>query len=218
MFKLTPQRIISGLAVIGGIGLVAKLLLADSGIVKAKRVACFGDSLTAAGIYAKELARIAGVETKAFGFTSKGVKYLLGQVKTVLDWNPDAVVVLAGVNDLPTRKPTDIEGGKAQGKTVTAGLAAIYAAFSSAKVSIIAVKLTPWGAWGTYNRIGTTYVNSWLDGEGGKLVKSVVNTIDLGQGDGLNLKNEYSVDGLHMTPAGYMKLGELIAKKVKLAK
>lgn len=218
MLKLTPRRILSGLAIIAGVGLVTKIVLANTGGVKAKRIACFGDSLTAAGIYAKELARLTGVETKAFGYTSKGTKFLLSQVKTVLAWQPDTVVVLAGVNDLPTTKPQDVSGNSAKGRTVTSGLERIYDAFKQAGVQVIAVKLTPWGAYGTFNVTGTKLVNEWIGGEGKKLVDAVVDTSALGVGDKLNLNTAYSADGLHMTAAGYNKLAELIAKKVKLAK
>jgi lysophospholipase L1-like esterase len=193
------------LAAAGAIFLIASKLLAkprSKALEKAQRIACLGDSLTAGGIYASDLAGILGVEVKAFGYASQGTAYILNQVDDVLAWKPDAVVVLAGVNDLPGANGANI---------AINGLSRIYQKLQLANVMVVAVEITPWHGYPSAvgHEVNTDTVNRWIRQEAN--VSAVVRTSSLGDYRG-NLKDKYSAgDGLHLNREGQAQLAVLIA-------
>lgn len=180
-------------------------LLAKSGtraLRSAKRVACLGDSLTAAGIYCGDLAGILGVETKAFGYEGKGTAAIGAHVPEVLAWKPDAVVVLAGVNDLPSKD------GAAE---AISGLTKIYAKIRVAGPAVVAVEVVPWHGYASAvgHEANTDKVNAWIRSTAN--VDAVVRTSSLGDYGG-RLKEQYDAgDGLHLNREGQAELAVLIA-------
>jgi lysophospholipase L1-like esterase len=173
--------------------------------MKAQRIACLGDSLTALpNGYCKVLGDMLGVTTKAFGYEGQGVGVIGSHVDDVLAWNPDAVVVLAGVNDL--RSPT----GAAH---VIAGLTGIYAQLHAHDVEVVAVEILPWHGYSDAKgwETNTVKVNNWIRKEAN--VEAVVKTSSLGDYRG-QMKKEYmsdNHDGLHMNREGQSQLAVLIA-------
>jgi lysophospholipase L1-like esterase len=197
----------------------AALLLAAAGIVlftgwkllaktstkalrKAQRVACLGDSLTAAGLYCSDLAGLLGVQTKAFGYASQGTTYIGAHIDDVLAWKPDVVVVLAGVNDLPS----------SNGATIAInGLTRIYQKIREAGAMVVAVEIVPWHGYASApgHEVNTDKVNTWIRREAN--VDAVVVTSSMGDYAG-RLKDEYnSGDGLHLNREGQAELAALIA-------
>jgi lysophospholipase L1-like esterase len=197
----------------------AALLLAAAGLVffagwklfaktssktlrKAQKVACLGDSITAAGIYCNDLAGMMGVQTKAFGYASQGTAYIGGHVEDALAWEPDVVVVLAGVNDLPMTNGANL---------AINGLSRIYQKIHAASVAVVAVEITPWHGYPSAagHEVNTDKVNSWIRREAN--VEAVVRTISLGDYAG-RLKEKYDGgDGLHLNREGQAALAVLIA-------
>jgi lysophospholipase L1-like esterase len=180
-------------------------LLAKSGskaLRGARRIACLGDSITAAGMYCSDLAGILGVQTKAFGYQGKGVGAIGSHVPEVLAWKPDAVVVLAGVNDLPSKDGDDV---------AISGLAKIYARIRADGVPVVAVEILPWHGYPSAagHETNTDVVNAWI--RGAATVDAVVRTGTLGDYAG-RLKDQYSAgDGLHLNREGHAQLAALIA-------
>jgi len=169
----------------------------------ARRVACLGDSLTANGVYCKQLKNYlpTGSLTKTFGYANQGTAYILKKLPKVLAWNPTDIVVLAGVNDLP-RNGGDV--------TVISNLEKIYAQAHAAGVRVVAVKILPWhdypsasghedntysvNDWIMKNSTADVYVDSWALGDAGYALLS-----------------EFTTDGLHLNAAGYRFLAKLIS-------
>ncbi len=193
------------LAAAGAIFLIASKLLArpkSAALKHPQRVACLGDSLTAAGLYCSDLAGILGCDTKAFGYASQGVGVVGSHVDDVLAWNPDVVVVLAGVNDLPS------SGGAAR---VIAGLTNIYSQLHMKDVSVVAVEIVPWYGYPSAagHETNTEIVNNWIRHKSN--VEASVKTSMLGDYRG-NLKEMYdSGDHLHLNREGQAQLAVLIA-------
>jgi lysophospholipase L1-like esterase len=189
----------------GAIFLVASKLLAkprSKGLAKAQRVACLGDSLTAGGIYCHDLAGILGVEVKAFGYASQGVSVIGSHVGDVLEWKPDVVVVLAGVNDLPST------AGDAK---AIAGLGSIYSKLHDGGAEVVAVEITPWHGYPSAagHETNTEKVNRWIRKEAN--VEAVVKTSSMGDYAG-RLKEAYDAgDGLHLNREGQAQLAVFIA-------
>jgi hypothetical protein len=193
------------LAAAGAIFLVASKLFARpkaAALKHPQRVACFGDSLTAAGLYCSDLASILGVQAKAFGYEGQGVGVISGHVNDVLAWKPDVVVVLAGVNNLPT------DNGAAR---AIAGLMDIYSRLHMQDVAVVAVEIVPWHGYPSAAgyEVNTEVVNRWIRKEAN--VEAVVKTGSLGDSAG-RLKSLYdSGDGLHLNREGQAQLATLIA-------
>jgi len=197
----------------------AALLLAAAGIVffagwklfartgsvslrKAQKVACLGDSLTAAGLYCGDLAGILGVRSKAFGYEGQGTSVIGSHVADALAWSPDAVVVLAGVNDLPA------QGGA---QRAISGLTDIYARIHAAGIPVVAVEIVPWHGYPSAlgHESNTETVNRWIRHEAN--VDAVVRTSSMGDYRG-DLKEKYdSGDHLHLNREGQAQLAVLIA-------
>lgn len=191
------------IAAAGAIFLIASKLMSrprSSALRHPRRVACLGDSITAAGLYCSDLAGILGVDTKAFGYEGQGTAVIGGYVGEVLAWNPDVVVVLAGVNDLPTSAAKAI-----------AGLMDIYARIHAGGADVVAVEITPWHSYPSAlgHETNTDIVNRWIRKEAN--VEATVKTSMLGDYRG-ELKPLYdSGDGLHLNREGQAQLAVLIA-------
>lgn len=193
------------LAAAGAVFLLASKLFASPrtpGLSKVQKIACLGDSITAEGVYCHYLAGMLGVEARAFGYPSQGANVIYTHVEEALAWNPDAVVVLAGVNDLhsSTGAMTAIEG-----------LKNIYEKIHAAGAYVVAVEITPWHGYpSAAGYESNTYkVNSWIRREAN--VDAVVKTSSLGDSRG-NLKPEYdNGSGLHPNREGQAELAVLIA-------
>jgi len=191
----------------GALFLVAAKVLArprSAGLRHPSRIACLGDSLTAAGLYCGDVAGMLGCEAKAFGYSSQGVGVVGAHVDDVIEWQPDAVVVLAGVNDLPSSN-----GAKA----VIAGLTDIYSALKERGIAVVAVEITPWHG---YSRAvgfegNTETVNRWIRHTAN--VDAVVRTASLGDAQYRLLKKYDAGDGLHLDREGQAALAELIARQ-----
>lgn len=193
------------LAAAGAVFLLGWKLLAKktpAALQKPQRVACLGDSITAAGYYCSDLKGILGCEAKAFGYAGQGVNAIASHLNDVLAWNPDVVVVLAGVNDLP-------QASGAQ-KAIK-GLESLYARIRDEGVAVIAVEVTPWHGYSTAvgHEANTQMLNDWIRYDA--VVDGRVRTTALGDSWG-NLKDKYSSgDGLHLNREGHAALAVLIA-------
>ena len=168
----------------------------------ARKVACLGDSLTASGIYAKQLKQYLppGSITKSYGYVGKGSGYVYNKLSKVLAWEPTDIVILAGVNDLPHA------GGSA---TVIKNLEKMYAEAHVAGVRVVAVQLTPWLCYHNTNPNGTFVVNNWIEND--STADAVVSTWNLADAE-YCLLNEYDGgDGLHLNKAGQHVLAQTIA-------
>lgn len=172
-------------------------------VLGARRVACLGDSITANGGYCRQLREHLplGSITRPFGYEGKGTGYILGKLPDVFQWGPTDVVVLAGVNDLPS------PGGDVQAAT---NLNRIYAELRARGIRVIAVQITPWHGYpSAKGREQNTYdLNSWIVNDA--QVEAVVNTSALGDNN-YHLLPEYSAGGLHLNARGQKVLGGLIA-------
>lgn len=170
---------------------------------KPRRLACLGDSITEAGYYCNDLAGIFGCEVKVFGYAGQGTGSIGSHVDEVLDWRPDAVVVLAGVNDLPSSSGAAV---------AIAGSKKIYAKLKAGGVErVVAVEITPWHGYASAvgHESNTDAVNLWIRHEA--LVDGRVKTSSLGDYSGY-LKDKYSAgDGLHLNREGHAALAVLIA-------
>ncbi len=191
---------------VGGfiLGVGAKLVQRPTEVPPgARRVACLGDSLTADGRYCKQLlAHLPeGSKVKAFGYAGQGTGYLLNKVEAVLRWGPTDLVVLGGVNDLPSRGASKAADN----------LARIYAEARGAGVRVVAVQVTPWHGYPSARgrELETRNLNSWIRHDA--LVDAWVDTGALGD-EQYRLLGEYdSGDGLHLNSRGQQVLGGLIA-------
>jgi len=169
----------------------------------ARRVACLGDSLTANGLYCKNLRNYLppGSITKSFGYANQGTAYILKQLPKVLAWNPTDIVVLAGVNDLPRH------GGDT---TAISNLAKIYAKAHAHGVRVVAVKILPWHDYpSAMGREDNTYnVNTWIMKSSS--ADAYVDAWAMGDAN-YSLLSEFTTDGLHLNLLGYSFLAQLIA-------
>jgi lysophospholipase L1-like esterase len=141
------------------------------------------------------------------GFVGQGVNKIHSSVDQNLWGESDDVIVLAGVNDLASRRGV---------QHVVEGLERIYQEARVRGARVIAVELTPWGGHvrGRHLIDETREVNSWLDRS--PSVEMVVNTSGLGiEG---HLRPEYdSGDGLHLNAAGQQRLGSIIYEQVYMS-
>ena len=102
-------------------------------------VYCIGDSLTAAGYYEAELKILLGASCTVVnqgigGDTTTG---MLSRFKTsVLDHNPDFVVIWGGVND--------IDWAGISLDTTKSNLQSMYTQAHNAGISVIAISMSPW--------------------------------------------------------------------------
>jgi len=171
---------------------------------KAKRVACLGDSLTHAGLYCGDLAAYVGASAKAFGYEGQGTGAIGSHVDDVLDWSPEAVVVLAGVNDLRSHSGA---------QTAISGLTKIYAKIHEAGLPVVAVEILPWH--GYFDAKGweenTRIVNTWIRREAN--VEAFVRTSSMGNSEGRLLPEYDDGSHLHLNRAGQGELASLIAEQ-----
>ena len=168
-----------------------------------QRVACLGDSITAATDgYCSDLAARLVVTTKAFGYPSQGTAIVGSHVKDVLAWHPEAVVVLAGVNDLPYS-----DGAQ----RAIEGLTSIYKRLHAAGVVVIAVEILPWHGYPSAkgHTGNTALVNDWIRRESN--VDAIVRTSSMGDSAGRLLPEYDDGKGLHPNREGHEKLAQLIA-------
>lgn len=187
-------------AIIGGGLMVASFVKKQLRIIngQGKVIVALGDSITANGGYLKEIHNKLGSSGKAFGFTGKGIKAIAGHLAEVAAAAPDVVIVLAGVNDMPSGNPT----------VVTTALSALYKLVKATGARLVAVQVTPWQGYKTFNRETYLAVNQWI--QDSNLPNAVVNTSSLGDASG-RLKPEYDRgDHLHLNDAGQAELGRLI--------
>ena len=166
-----------------------------------RRIACFGDSITANGGYCNEIARTTGAKVKSFGYVGQGTDYILKRMHKVMQWQPTDVVILAGVNDLPSKSSTH---------TAT-NLAKMYATFRNAGIRVVAVPITPWHGYASAkgNEAKTEDVNRWITFDA--RVDEVVSIAALGDNNWRLLPQYDSGDGLHLNAKGQQVLGGLIA-------
>jgi hypothetical protein len=174
-----------------------------SALAQAQRVACLGDSLTAAANgYCSELGARLVVPTKAFGYQSQGTEVIGTHVEDVLAWVPDVVVVLAGVNDLPLANGA---------QRAVDGLYDIYKKLRAAGVAVVAVEILPWHGYKTAagHEENTALVNEWIRWE--SKAAAFVRTSSMGDEQGRLLPAYSSGDGLHLSHEGHVELARLIA-------
>lgn len=174
------------------------------GLQKAQRIACLGDSITASGYYCGDVAAKLQVTAKAFGYPGQGTQVVGSHVEDVLAWMPDAVIVLAGVNDLPSP-----DGDQ---KAIE-GLSAIYQQLRAAKKLVVAVEILPWHGYPSAkgNEYKTYVVNQWIRSEA--KVDAVVRTGDMGDENGRLLSTFDDGAGLHPNRLGQATLAALIVKQ-----
>ena len=193
------------LAAAGAVFLLASKLFANprtKGLSRVQRIACLGDSITAEGVYCGYLAGMIGVQAKAFGYPSQGVNVIATHVDEALAWNPDVVVVLAGVNDLHSSTGAE---------TAIEGLKNIYQKIRASGTYVVAVEITPWHGYPSAEgyESNTYKVNTWIRREAN--VDAVVKTGSMGDSAG-KLKQEYdNGGGLHPNREGQAALAVLIA-------
>lgn len=191
--------------ILGGIAALGTLLLfrrSGAAPTGPRRVAAIGDSLTADGRYLDTVlaALPPGSEARAWGYGGQGSRVIASHLPEVLAWRPTDVIVLAGVNDLASRRPLS---------HITANLSAMYAAIRAARARVIAVTVLPWGRRPTYDFNGTVALNRWIRAAS---VDRVVETATLGDETGWLLP-QFTRDGVHLTADGNAALGELIAEQ-----
>ena len=172
-------------------------------LAKVQRVACLGDSITAATDgYCSDLASQLVITTKAFGYPSQGAAIVGSHVKDVLAWHPEAVVVLAGVNDLPYA-----DGAQ----WAIEGLTSIYKRLHAAGMAVVAVEILPWHGYPSAagHEGNTALVNDWIRHRAN--VDAVVRTSSMGDSAGRLLPEYDDGMGLHPSREGHEKLAQLIA-------
>jgi len=171
----------------------------------ARKVACLGDSITASGLYGKELAKHLpeGSIVKSFGYEGQGTAYIANKLDKVIDWNPTDVVILAGVNDFG--KTQDVE-------IIKSNLSKMYAKVHANGIRVVAVQLTPWCCYS--NAVNncikkTATVNEWIAND--STADSVVSTVTMSDNESCLMASLNSGDGLHLSNTGQRYLGLLIA-------
>lgn len=198
-----PAHLLWGLllaAVALGLTLAGSLRRGPTG---PRRVAALGDSITAHGGWAKELARLLprGSEVRVFAKVGAGAREILGLSGEALVWRPTDLVVLAGVNDV------------ASGRSLSAiadALGGIYSAGRQAGARVVAVHVLPWAGYGPsgyrdVRRTATGRLNDWISVRSG--ADAVVETHTLGDAHG---RLRSTSDGLHPNGEGQRALGRLI--------
>lgn len=157
------------------------------------RLLVLGDSLTASPGYCGTLQRHLEVDVKCVSLPGKGVKDIRTKgLEVAHSFRPGVAVVLAGVNDLASRR--GVEYTKAQ-------LDDLYRELHAMGISVIAVELTPWGSHveGRSLQGETRELNEWIRRH--TVPVRVIGTSSLeGQGK----------DGLHLTQSGGKQLAELV--------
>lgn len=159
-----------------------------------------GDSLTGTGSYSRTVAaglrkQYPGAKIRVTSLSGKGVAAIKNEALKVIDEiNPDAVVLLAGVNDLASGRGVPY---------VTRELNHAYRSFSERGYPVIAVTLTPWDSHskGQDLRNETAEVNAFIRQT--PIPCSVVDASKIG-GQGL--------DGLHLTADGGIQLARAVLK------
>ena len=136
------------------------------------------------------------------------------------------VILFGGVNDLYS----DLTAGRTPGK-IQADLGAMYAMARARGASVVAVTVAPWAGFKRYfnpgRGVATLQVNRWItEQRADKTVDHVVDAYTLlacsagGAPDhssaaGAFLCKQYArKDGLHLSEAGYRRLGEALHRQV----
>ena len=174
-----------------------------------RRVLLVGDSLTKG--YGP-LVRLPGAMVVPLAVPGRGVRVLGELVPEALQRvRPTDVVVLLGVNDLTTP-------GRGV-RVVCDGLGRIWSDVKRAGARLYAVALTPAAGHSRLDDTAIQALNGWMVAAqrypGGPDV--VVRTSGLGDADG-RLRPEFDAgDHLHLTPAGYRALADLVTRALEVS-
>lgn len=163
-------------------------------------IAVIGDSLVAG------LAPLAKGDPSILicGHVGKQTSYVLSILNQVLTATVKKVVVLVGVNDIASGRPSSV--------TID-NLRQIYAKIKEAGKTPVPVTILPWAANKQYNKKKTNEINTWIKVNS---TYAYVDTSFMGDANG-NLLAAYSRkngDGLHPNAAGSRALLEAILAKV----
>ena len=115
---------------------------------------------------------------------------------------PDAVILLAGVNDL-------YQGGSVQG--VTMNLAKMYAAAQERKLAVVACTVLPYDSATASLRQKILEVNDWVRSYSNQHGLIFCDTFGVVSDPGGAFKLRESPDGLHPSPEVYRSMGEALA-------
>lgn len=170
------------------------------------RIVVIGDSMVGGAAFKAALLEQvpSGSSVSIYSYPGQGSNYILGRLSGALQGNPTHVVVLAGVNDLASGRPSE---------TVKGNLNEMYREIEAAGAKPIGVQLTPWRGHvnGAKYQAQTLSVNAWIQSQGGV---RWVNTGSLGSDNG-TLKADYNGgDGLHLSAEGQRALASMVAKAI----
>lgn len=164
------------------------------------KILLLGDSITGTPAYAATLRKaLPAYQVRVASFPGDGIKAVREKgFKIIRDFNPDFVVVLAGVNDLASGRGVEY---------VTAQLDQTYREIFEVGMHVVAVELTPWsGKLGEEHADELRLVNSYIHNH--PIPYAHVSTATVrGQGK----------DGLHLTPTGAKLLAAAVAEQGRLA-
>lgn len=177
---------------------------------RARRVLAVGDSITA-GSYPHFLEKMLpqGSSVEVVAISGAGTKEIYGKaINELSSGDYDAIVILAGVNDLWNKRGVP---------HASAWLQQMYGEAANAGAEVIAVEVLPWagyddGAGKTYLN-ETLALNNWI--RDNPLVDVAVDTSSMGDGARALLEKYDSGGGLHLNRAGNECLARLVADAIE---
>lgn len=193
----------AALVIVGGALILAGITARARRRAQPRKVLAIGDSLTASVIYCSSLRDQLplGSTLTCRGLPGRGTGPIKDALIKHLKLGTTDVVILAGVNDLASRRKME---------TVKQNLDAMYKFASKQGARVVAVTLTPWQG----NPVGrsldaeTLELNNWIRNH--SIPDSVVDTSPLGDFQGRLLSHYSAPDGLHLTRAGSAELARLV--------
>lgn len=164
--------------------------------VRVRRVLVLGDSLTGTPTYCATLKQmLPDREIRCEYIEGAGIAEIKNHGLRLLDsYDADAVVFLAGVNDLASGRPFEY---------ITRELDHTYRSFAVRDVKVIAVTLTPWSRSekGAKLQPETEAVNAYIRQH--PIPRAIVDTREV---------NGQDEKGLHLTQQGGIQLGLTVGK------